>query len=145
MRRRRDHLHLASSPLHPVDDAFAQAIREVAEAEAVLLDANAIAVGTSLRAGQVPWRSLADLRAAGGAPGHALGRASAPATTRRLGGAARAAPEVAAVVLASRDDHATRYRGLQGGVLAIGLAGPPRARGRHAGAAPLDASAASGT
>jgi hypothetical protein len=105
----------------PVDDAFAQVIREVTEAEAVLLAANGIA-GTSLRSGQVPWSSLSDLRADGGAPGQVLHVQIGATDYIAWEVPLVSVPEISAVVLASRDDRAGRYRGLQGGVLAIGLA-----------------------
>nr|MBA2605178.1 hypothetical protein [Acidobacteriota bacterium] len=105
----------------PIDDGFAQAIRELAEAEAVLLDAGGVP-GTSLRSGQVPWKSLADFRAAGGLPGRALDVPIGAALYTAWEVTLVREPEIAAVILASRADRAGRYRAIQTGVLGIGLA-----------------------
>jgi hypothetical protein len=51
----------------PLDDEFARTLRDATEDEAVLLDAAALR-GSSLRSTAVPWPTLGDWRADGGAP-----------------------------------------------------------------------------
>jgi hypothetical protein len=104
----------------PLDDEFAQLLREATEEEAVLLDNRGIA-GASLRTGQVPWKTLDAFHAAGGKPGTAVDVTIG--TTRY---AAREvpleeAPPIAAVILASRDDVTGPYRGIQIALAIIGL------------------------
>jgi hypothetical protein len=103
----------------PVDDGFAQVLREVTEEEAVLLDQQGIA-GTSLLAGQVPWKSLDAFRSAAGTPGTAV-----DVTIGRTRYTAREVslvddPPISAVILASRDDITAPFRGMQTGILIIG-------------------------
>ena len=105
----------------PVDSRFAQVLREVTEDDAVLLDERAV-TGTSLRAGQVPWTSLADFRSRRGS-----GASPTEVTIDGTRFSAREVvltkePPVSAVLLASRDDVTGPYRGIQSGVLLIGLA-----------------------
>ena len=105
----------------PLDDGFAQVLRDVVEAETALLDAQGV-TGTSLRAAQVPWRSLADFREAGGLGGVPVDVAVGATHYRAWGVALSETPAVAAVVLASRDEAAAHYRGIQAGMLGLGLA-----------------------
>jgi hypothetical protein len=103
----------------PVDDAFAQTLRDATESETVLLDPGGLA-GASLRSGQVPWKSLEEFRTAGGAPGAALETRVGPARYRAWEVPLSADPTVAAVILASRDDVTTGYRRIQAGLMGIG-------------------------
>jgi hypothetical protein len=103
----------------PIDDAFAHALRDATESETVLLDESGIA-GASLRAGQVPWRSLEELRAAGGAPGTPLETALGSARYAAWEVPLSVEPPIAAVILASSDDATMAAGRMQAGMLAIG-------------------------
>jgi hypothetical protein len=104
----------------PADNAFAQILREQTQDEAVLLDGRGVA-GTSLLSGQVPWRSLEAFHAATGSTGsiHDLTIGGSRFAAREV--VLTKEPPVAAVILASRDEITGPYRGLQTGLLAIGL------------------------
>jgi hypothetical protein len=104
----------------PVDDSFAQILREQTQDEAVLLDGRGVA-GSSLLSGQVPWESLEAFRAASGSNGsvHDLTIGTSRFAAREV--LLTEEPPVAAVILASRDEITGPYRGLQTGLLAIGL------------------------
>ena len=101
----------------PVDNTFAQMLREATENEVILLDERGVA-GTSLRSGQVPWASLKAFRSAA-APQVTIENTRYRAKEVPL---ARE-PDVAAVVLTSGDEITESYRGTGTGVLLIGLAG----------------------
>jgi hypothetical protein len=105
----------------PLDDGFAQVLRDAMEAETVLLDAQRV-TGTSLRAGQVPWRSLAEFRDAGGFGSVPLDVALGATQYRAYGVSLSERPAVAAVVLASRGEAAAQYRGIQAGMVGLGAA-----------------------
>jgi hypothetical protein len=103
----------------PVDDAFAQMLRDVTESEAALFDPAGLA-GASLRTGQVPWRSLEEFHAAGGGAGAATDARIGPVRYRAWEVPLAAEPPLAAVILASRDDLTVGYRRIQAGLIAIG-------------------------
>jgi hypothetical protein len=105
----------------PVDSAFAQVLREVTQAEAILLDAQGMA-GTSLRSGQVPWDTLDAFRSAAGSAGSREVTVGAARFTAREVSLAEA-PPVVAVILAPHDAARGSSRGIQSGVLTVGLAG----------------------
>ena len=106
----------------PIDNAFAQMLREATEDEVVLLDVRGVA-GASLRSGQVPWDSLPAFRAAvagrAGPVPFAINGTRVSAVEVPLG----RDPEVAAVVLAAGDDVTGSYRRTEYGILLIGAAG----------------------
>jgi hypothetical protein len=104
----------------PIDDGFAHQLREVTEAEAVLLDEGG-SPGASIRSGQVPWKSLEYFRKAGGAPGTALDVTIGAAHYTAWEVSLFEGPPIAAVILASRDDVTGQYRALQDGLLVIGF------------------------
>jgi hypothetical protein len=70
----------------------------------------------------VPWKSLDGFRAAGGSPGRTLDVPIGAAHYTAWEVPLVDQPPVAAVVLASHDARAGRYRAVQGGVLIIGAA-----------------------
>jgi hypothetical protein len=104
----------------PVDGGFARALGEATEDEVVLLGQSLL--GSTLRAGQVPWSSLDAWRNAGGQPG--------TSTVLTIGGTRFAArdvllgdePPVAAIVLKSRDAALEPFRRIESGMLWLGLA-----------------------
>ena len=106
----------------PIDNVFAQILREATEDEVVLLDTRGVA-GTSLRSGQVPWDSLQAFRNAVAREGstNALTIGNAQYTAKEV--LLAKDPEVVAVILASRNDVAASYRGVDSGVLLIGMMG----------------------
>lgn len=104
----------------PVDDTFAQALRETTEDEIVLLDSRSV-LGSTFRAGQVPWTSLDAWRASGGTSD---ARESTTIGTQRF--AARevpltTTPPLSAIVVASRDEAIGPYQQIQRGLLLLGL------------------------
>ena len=103
-----------------LDQRFAQAVSEVTQDGVVLLSDSAV-LGTTLRSGQNPWRSLAAWRAAGG---RADGIIETRIGTQRyfahevpLG----TRPAVSAVIVRSRDEAFAPYDRLQKGVMVIAL------------------------
>jgi Protein kinase domain/Double sensory domain of two-component sensor kinase len=104
----------------PVDEEFARAISEATGDETVLLSQSALLAST-LTGGQAPWKSLEEWRQQGGR--------SDRATMLALGSRQFAArevpltesPPVSAVIAKSRDDALEPFRGIQGGLVAIGL------------------------
>jgi len=102
----------------PLDQRFAQAVGEATQDGIVVLSDNAV-LGTTLRSGQNPWRSLADWRSAGG-------NAEAPVEAR-IGTLAYFArevplasrPAVAVVIVRSRDEAFAPYQRLQRRLLLI--------------------------
>ena len=100
----------------PIDNTFAQVLRDIAEAETVLLDQRGVA-GSSLRTGQVPWRSLAEFRAGGSPTEVAIG----PTTFGAREVVLAEAPQVAALILEPRENVRGPYRGIQNGILVAGL------------------------
>ena len=104
----------------PIDDAFAAALRDVTQDEVVLLSDRRF-VASSLRAGQTPWQSREEWRAAGGSAERSIDVAIG---TQRY--AAREVvlardPSIAAIVLKSREEAIQPFRRIQTGVLVIGL------------------------
>jgi hypothetical protein len=102
----------------PVDNTFAQVLRDVTEDEIVLLDPQGVP-GTSLRAGQTPWPSLAAFHQAGGS-GQRVSIANARFAAREI--QLSAEPAVSVIVLASGLHATDAYRGVGSGVLLIGTA-----------------------
>jgi hypothetical protein len=102
----------------PVDQRFAQAVGEATQDGIVVLSESAV-LGTTLRSGQNPWRSLADWRSSGG-------NAEAPVETRigTLRYFARevtlaSRPAVAVVIVRSRDEAFAPYQRMQRRLLLI--------------------------
>jgi hypothetical protein len=106
----------------PVDQEFARALGDAAGDEIVLLSASDV-LGSTLAAGEAPWTSLEDWRQEGGRTDRAAMMAIG---ARRF--AAREVPltrdpAVSAVIVKSRDDAREPFRGMQRGLVVIGLAG----------------------
>ena len=104
----------------PVDDAFAAAVREATQDEVVLLGEPGLLAST-LRAGQTPWQSRDQWRAAGGNVDHWI---EVPIGAQRF--AARevvlgSSPPLSAVVLKSRDEAMAPFRHIQTAVLLVGV------------------------
>ena len=104
----------------PVDERFAQAVGEATQDGIVLLSDSAV-LGTTLRSGQNPWRSIAEWRASGGS-------AEAPIEVRigTLTYFAREVllaktPEVAVVVVRARDEAFAPYQRMQRQLMLIAL------------------------
>ena len=104
----------------PVDERFAQAVGEATQDGIVLLSDSAV-LGTTLRSGQNPWRSIAEWRASGGS-------AEAPIEVRigTLTYFAREVllakrPEVAVVVVRARDEAFAPYQRMQRRLMLIAL------------------------
>jgi hypothetical protein len=102
----------------PLDQRFAQAVGEATQDGIVLLSDSAV-LGTTLRSGQNPWRSLAEWRSSGG-------NAETPVDTR-VGSQAYFArevalatrPAVALVIVRGRDEAFAPYQRLQKRLLLI--------------------------
>jgi hypothetical protein len=102
----------------PLDQRFAQAVGEATQDGIVLLSDSAV-LGTTLRSGQNPWRSLAEWRSSGG-------KAETPVETR-VGGQASFArevvlatrPAVALIIVRSRDEAFAPYQRMQKRLLLI--------------------------
>jgi Protein kinase domain/Double sensory domain of two-component sensor kinase len=103
-----------------LDQRFAQAVSEATQDGVVLLSDSAV-LGTTLRSGQNPWRSLAAWRASGGSAGGTIetriGTQSYFAHEVPLG----SRPAVSAVIVRSRDEAFAPYDRLQKGVMMIAL------------------------
>jgi hypothetical protein len=104
----------------PLDQRFAQTVGEATQYGIVLLSDSAV-LGTTLRSGENPWRSLAAWRASGG-------RADATVETRigTLTVFARevpiaSRPAVAVVIVTARDEAFAPYQRLQKGLLLLAL------------------------
>ncbi len=104
----------------PIDERFAQVVGEATQDGIVLLSDSAV-LGTTLRSGQNPWRSLAEWRAAGGS-------AEAPLEVR-IGTQTYFArevllakrPAVAVVVVRGRDEAFAPYQRLQTRLMLVAL------------------------
>jgi hypothetical protein len=102
----------------PLDQRFAQAVGEATQDGIVLLSDSAV-LGTTLRSGQNPWRSLAEWRSSGG-------NAETPVDTR-IGSqtyfarevALASRPSVALVIMRSRDEAFAPYQRMQKRLLLI--------------------------
>ena len=102
----------------PLDQRFAQAVGEATQDGIVVLSDGAV-LGTTLRSGQNPWRSLAEWRSAGGNP-------ETPVETR-IGTLAYFArevplasrPAVAVIIVRSRDEAFAPYQRMQKRLLLI--------------------------
>ena len=102
----------------PLDQRFAQAVGEATQDGIVLLSDSAV-LGTTLRSGQNPWRSLAEWRSSGG-------NAETPVETR-VGSQASFArevvlatrPAVALIIVRSRDEAFAPYQRMQQRLLLI--------------------------
>jgi hypothetical protein len=105
----------------PLDNTFAQLLRDATEDEVVLLTKDGVA-GTSLRAGRAPWRSLEEYRTQSGSNGTLDGITIGAARFSAREVMLTKDPPTAAVILVSRDELAAPYRGMQNGLLAIGAA-----------------------
>jgi serine/threonine protein kinase len=102
----------------PLDERFAQAVGEATQDGVVMLSDGAV-LGTTLRSGQNPWRSLAEWRAAGG-------NAAAPVEVRigTLTYFARevplaSRPAVGLVIVRSQDEAFAPYQRMQRRLLLI--------------------------
>jgi aminoglycoside phosphotransferase (APT) family kinase protein len=96
----------------PIDATFAAALRDVTQDDVVLLTGSAV-VASTLRAGQTPWTSRAEWRAAGGNTDRAI---DVPIGTQRF--VAREVvlaetPALSVVVLKSRDDLVAPFRRIE--------------------------------
>jgi Protein kinase domain len=104
----------------PVDDEFARAISDATGDETMLLSASALLAST-VSGGEAPWRSLDEWRQQGGNPDRAtmitLGSRRFAAREVRL----TESPAVSAVIAKSRDDALGPFRGIQNGLVVIGL------------------------
>jgi hypothetical protein len=104
----------------PVDQEFARAISEATGDETVLLSEKAMLAST-FTGGQAPWASLEQWRQQGGR----TDRASMIAVGARRFAAREVvlteAPAVSAVIAKSRDDALEPFRGVQSGLVTIGV------------------------
>ena len=103
----------------PVDNTFAQTLREATQDEVILFDGHGVA-GTSLRSGQVPWDSLQAFRDGIGGSG-----SRRPFTIDGVRYSPTEIvlsddPLVTAVILASGGEISGVYRGIEWGILLIG-------------------------
>ena len=96
----------------PLDQRFAQAVGEATQDGIVLLSESAV-LGTTLRSGQNPWRSLAEWRSSGGNAELPieLGIGTQTFFAREVPLATR--PAVAAVLVRSRDESSGPYQRMQ--------------------------------
>lgn len=105
-----------------IDNAFAQILREASEEEVLVLHAGGVA-GASLPSGEVPWESLLAFRTEAGTrgPHWTVTIHNRRYSVREIPLASD--PEVSAVMLASRADLTATYRGVELGVVLIGVSG----------------------
>jgi hypothetical protein len=104
----------------PVDERFAQAVGEATQDGVVVLSDTAV-LGTTLRSGQNPWRSIAEWRASGGS--------AEAATEVRIGTLTYFArevllaktPAVAVVIVRARDEAFAPYHRMQRRLMLIAL------------------------
>jgi serine/threonine protein kinase len=104
----------------PLDQRVAETFSEATQDDVVLLDEQQLLAST-LRAAQIPWRSLDAWRQAGGRPGSSM--------DVEIGGQSYAAhevdlgktPAVSAIIVKSRDEAFVPYRWVERGLIAIGL------------------------
>lgn len=104
----------------PIDDGWATALRTASEKEIVILTRDGVA-GSTLPAGTLPWRGVADLEAPAEGAGAPL---DVTINGERFLAAVVPAPAdspVRVVGLQSRDRALAVYRNIQIGLLAIGL------------------------
>ena len=104
----------------PIDEDFAGVLRDVTHAEAIIVDPESV-LGSTIRDGLVPWTSLTAWHDSGGSDQRVQ-----PVTIGTQRFAAREAPlttdpDVAVIVLTSRDEAVAPYRQIQSGLLLIGL------------------------
>ncbi|HSC25702.1 MAG TPA: serine/threonine-protein kinase [Vicinamibacterales bacterium] len=102
----------------PVDSTFAQLLRDATEDEAVLL-ASGGSVGSTLPAGPPPWESLDAWRMSGATPSRDVTIGTGRFSAREIVLAKE--PRVSAVILKSHDAVTEPYRGIQTGLLLLGL------------------------
>ena len=104
----------------PLDQGFAQAVGEATQDGIVLLSDSAV-LGTTLRSGQNPWRSLADWRASGGTAEAAIETRIGTLTyfAREVLLASR--PAVAVIIVRARDEAVGPYQRMQRRMMLIAL------------------------
>ena len=104
----------------PIDQAFAQAVGEATQDGIVLLSDSAV-LGTTLRSGQNPWRSLADWRASGGTAESAIETRIGTLMyfAREVLLASR--PAVAVIIVRARDEAVGPYQRVQRRLMLIAL------------------------
>jgi serine/threonine protein kinase len=104
----------------PFDQGFAQAVGEATQDGIVLLSDSAV-LGTTLRSGQNPWRSLADWRASGGTGEAAIETRIGTLTyfAREVLLASR--PAVAVIIVKARDEAVGPYQRMQRRLMLIAL------------------------
>jgi hypothetical protein len=104
----------------PIDQMFAEAVSEITQDEVVLLSRDEV-LGSTFRAPQTPWRSLAVWRADGGRADRSidvrigLQRFTAREVTLT------SEPPLSVLLLRSWDDAVGPYRRIERGLLAIGV------------------------
>jgi hypothetical protein len=105
---------------HALDQRFAQAVGEATQDGIVLLSDGAV-LGTTLRSGQNPWRSLAAWRASGGRADGTIEIRIGTVTyfAREVLLASR--PAVAVVILRGREEAFGPYQRMQRGLMLIAL------------------------
>jgi hypothetical protein len=106
----------------PVDETFARAISASTQDETIVLSDDAVLAAT-LRASDVPWRSLRDWRSRSGDAGRPvpvrIGVQQFTAREIRLA----SDPAVSVIAIKSRDETVGPYRRIQQGLLVIAVAG----------------------
>jgi hypothetical protein len=104
----------------PVDQAFAQTVMEATQDDVLLLSADGV-LGSTLRAAEIPWRSVDAWHADGGRPDR---RVDALIGSQRFAArevALTSDPRLSAVILKARDQAMAPYLRIERGLITIGL------------------------
>jgi hypothetical protein len=104
----------------PVDDAFAQELRQATEDEIVLLGAGRV-IASTFRPGDTPWASLEAWRRAGGEGHRSLDLAVGVQRFTAREVALVESPPLAAVVARSRDEATEPFLRIERAVVVIGI------------------------
>jgi len=104
----------------PVDQAFATELRDAAQDEVLLLTGSAL-VGSTLRAGQAPWRSATEWQQAGGEAGRSIDVSIGAHRFTAREVALVDEPRLFAIILKSRDEAIEPFRRIQNGLAIIAL------------------------
>ena len=104
----------------PLDQGFAQAVGEATQDGIVLLSDSAV-LGTTLRSGQNPWRSLADWRASGGTAEAAIETRIGTLTYFAREVLLGSRPAVAVIIVRARDEAVGPYQRMQRRLMLIAL------------------------
>jgi hypothetical protein len=104
----------------PIGEAFARAASEATQDEVILLSDDEVLASTLL-ATQTPWQSLGAWRAGGGRADRSIEVGIGPQRYAAREVPLTEVPAVSAIVVKSRDEAIEPYRGIERGVVGIGI------------------------